>query len=178
LRQQIGIAKVPVALEFIKDFHDENPNKNLIVFAHHHKVSDQIYYGLQDIYKEQIVIRKIDGRTPKKLYQENIDEFQKNKIKVFIVGIQGAVGYNLTKASTALFVEMLYVPSDLVQAEDRLWRIGTEDNVNIYYLVARNTLDAYMMQILQNKNKIISEVLEGMQIKDDGIERCLKMICG
>lgn len=43
--------------------------------------------------------------------------------------------------SRAIFVELDWTPSVLLQAEDQLHRIGQRNLVNIYYLIAKDTIE-------------------------------------
>ncbi len=50
-------------------------------------------------------------------------------------------------------------PSDLEQQEGRILRQGNQnDKVKIFRYVTENTFDAYMWQILENKQKFISQI--------------------
>ena len=51
-------------------------------------------------------------------------------------------------------------PSDLEQQEGRILRQGNQnDKVKIFRYVTENTFDAYMWQILENKQKFISQIM-------------------
>lgn len=51
-------------------------------------------------------------------------------------------------------------PSDKVQAEDRAYRIGTNQSVNIYTLITRNTVDDKVHDILYTKAGISSFMVD------------------
>ena len=95
--------------------------------------------------------------------QNSIDSFHRDPVcRVFIGQIQTAgLGITLALASShCIFAELSWVPSDLTQAEDRLHRIGTLDNVLVQHLVLAGSLDAVMARTLIAKQAVVSQVLE------------------
>lgn len=62
--------------------------------------------------------------------------------------------------------------SDIEQREGRILRQGNiNDKVDIYRYVVKNTFDAYLWQIVENKQRFISQVMRG----DIGIRNCEDM---
>ncbi|KAI5437409.1 hypothetical protein KIW84_023500 [Lathyrus oleraceus] len=78
------------------------------------------------IEKKKVGCIRIDGGTPSGSRQQLVTEFQeKDSIKAAVLSIKaGGVGLTLTAASTVLFAELSWTPGDLIQAEDRVHRIG------------------------------------------------------
>lgn len=65
-------------------------------------------------------------------------------------------GQTTCTASSGLPLE----PSDLEQQEGRILRQGNQnDKVKIFRYVTENTFDSYMWQILENKQKFISQIM-------------------
>ncbi len=174
MRKSIGIAKIGEANKFVRTFFENNPDEKLVIFAHHHDVIDAIKMS---VLTQGIKVESIDGRTTEKNHKTIRDKFQgTDKIQALIIGIQGATGYNLHAAHFALFVEFLYVPAELEQAEDRLHRIGQEYPVNIYYLVAKDTIDEYMVRMLQMKTTNIEKVVDGNTTQDSVVREFLRQV--
>jgi SNF2 family DNA or RNA helicase len=83
---------------------------------------------------------------------------------VFIAPIKTAgVGLNLQRASEALFVERIWTPSGMIQAEDRLWRLGQTRPVVITYLDAAGTVDEHVAEVLAAKQRLINAIVDDRQ---------------
>jgi len=138
------------------------PSGEKIVIFCTHKASIQ---ALEKRYNSISV--KVDGSVTGKARQKAIDMFQTNpKVQIFLGNIKAAgVGLTLTASSTVVFVELGWTPGEHCQAEDRCHRLGSEwaDKINIYYLIADNTIETYIMQILDEKRKVLGSILDGKE---------------
>jgi len=151
LRQQTGLMKVPFCIELIKNALEEK--EKIVVFAHHKEVISRLHAAFE---KNSITLT---GATEAK--QEVIEIFAgDNNINVLIVSIKaGGIGVNLTIADLAIFIEMDMTPAINWQCEDRLHRIGQQNNVLIQYVVFEGyTVDKEILRIVNKKEKIIREV--------------------
>merc|ERR1719261_886603 len=106
---------------------------------------------------------RIDGKTPQKRRQENVECFQqKDEIRVALLSITAAgAGLTLTAAHTVVFAELYWVPGQMQQAEDRAHRIGQHDCVTVQYLVAEGTMDEVLFNCLEKKTRDTSSILDG-----------------
>lgn len=116
-----GSAKVKGVIEFL-DTLIENKAK-FIVFAHHYEVLDQIEDSLV---KKKIQYIRVDGQIDTAKRYEAVRKFQTNpNIMVGVLSLTASSqGITLTAASTVVFAEMNWTPGIMVQAEDRVHRIG------------------------------------------------------
>jgi SNF2 family DNA or RNA helicase len=71
------------------------------------------------------------------------------------------VGYTLTAATQAVKVELDWVPANHTQAEDRLHRLTQTGQVQITYLVSRGTIEERLCRILQDKQAIVNQAIDG-----------------
>jgi SWI/SNF-related matrix-associated actin-dependent regulator 1 of chromatin subfamily A len=134
-------------------------DKKIIVFSQYREVINNLYKQYEEISV------KLTGETKTSDRQGLVDSFQNNpKIRIFFSTIKaGGVGINLTEADTVVFTDMLWTPADHNQAEDRAHRIGTKNNVNVYYLITPNTIEEKIWKLLIRKEKMINQVMEGVE---------------
>ncbi|MED6200451.1 hypothetical protein PIB30_085242, partial [Stylosanthes scabra] len=141
-RQQIytdsAEAKIPAVLEYLGTVIEKvkfgsqvsHPSPligcKFLIFAHHQPMLDAIHEFLR---KKKVGCIRIDGGTPAASRQQLVTDFQE---KVY----QGSC-------------ELCWTPGDLIQAEDRAHRIGQVSSVNIYYLLANDTVDDIIWDVVQ-----------------------------
>lgn len=143
-----GDVKVPLMVDMLEKWFNDPTKGKVCIFAHHLSVLDAIGLGAKlsnDPSSTRKFIR-IDGSTSPKLRQQQIDAFQNDPtIRVAILGITAAgVAVTLTASSTVWFAELFWTPALMIQAEDRVHRIGQASQVRCLYVVARGTLDEYV----------------------------------
>jgi SWI/SNF-related matrix-associated actin-dependent regulator 1 of chromatin subfamily A len=133
-----AVAKIPAVKEYLETVLEANCK--FLIFAHHQPMIEAIH---QFLIKKKIGCIRIDGSTPAALRQGLVTDFQeKDSIRAAVLSIKaGGVGLTLTAASTVIFAELSWTPGDIIQAEDRAHRIGQDQSVNIYYLLANDTVD-------------------------------------
>ena len=79
---------------------------------------------------------RIDGLTNGAIRPNLVTQFQTDpSVRVAVLAITAAgVGLTLTAARTVFFSEMFWTPGSLIQAEDRVHRIGQTGSVLIKYV--------------------------------------------
>lgn len=175
LRHFVAVAKVDAAIEWIVN-HCEGTGRPLCVFAHHQDVTSVIAERLRGMEfdspqngKRRFRVGTIIGGQSEADRTRAKDAFQDGQLDVIVCSIQAAgVGLTLTAASESLFVERAWRPSDLVQAEDRIWRIGSKNACMITYLDAKDTIDELIGQMLVDKAETINAVIDGKDFDEDG----------
>lgn len=71
------------------------------------------------------------------------------------------MGLTLTRASTVVFAELAWTPSEVLQAEDRAHRIGQTHCVSVQLLLVKDSIDELMWEMLQSKLATTGQVLDG-----------------
>lgn len=139
----------------------------VIIFSNWTAMTTPIYEKLSKKYKGVV----ITGETKDNERQQNVNKFQTNETCKFCLGTIGAMGtgLTLTAANTVIFIDEPWTMAAKQQAIDRAHRIGTKENVTIYTLMAKNTIDERIHELVEKKgamsdaivdNKIVGNKLE------------------
>jgi SWI/SNF-related matrix-associated actin-dependent regulator 1 of chromatin subfamily A len=155
LKQLAVQGKLDDVILWIKDF--LKSGEKLVVFAHHIFVIN----ALMEVFKNIAV--KIDGSVSSIQRDKNIQAFQTNKSIPLIIGNIQAMGIliTLTAASNVVHVELPWTPGKLAQDEDRVHRITQTKSVTSYFLLARDTIEERIAHILDRKQKISDQIIDG-----------------
>jgi hypothetical protein len=154
LRMLAARGKLEQAIDWISD---TTANHKLVVFGVHREIIDPVF----EHFKKVAV--KIAGDVSETDRQKAIDRFQTDpKVRLFVGQVEAAgVGITLTAASHIAFLELPWTPGSVLQAEDRIHRIGQEQPCVIYYLMAARTIDEDMAKLIDKKRSILNAVLDG-----------------
>ena len=111
----------------------------------------------------------ITGEVPASERQQLADRFQEDdSVQILAAQITaGGVGLNLTAARQVVFNDLDWVPVNHWQAEDRAYRIGQNQAVNVTYMVGSNTIDEFVKTVLETKSALIDQLVEGSALPED-----------
>ena len=165
LLQTAARMKLPQAMQFIDGLLEET--HKVVVFYWHRSVGDD----LENRMKRYGVVR-IDGRTSAGAIAQAKHQFQKQHgTRVMLAQVlSGGEIHTFTAASHTVFVEAAWNSTQLIQAEDRTHRIGTDlglDSVNYYYLVSARSIDEYMLRRCLEKQAIIDQVVKETKMSEE-----------
>ena len=153
LRQFIAIQAIPYTIEMIENALEMG--RKVIVFTSFSEEQEIIanHFG-------KLAVRH-NGSLSNAKKQHSVDQFQNNdKIKVFIGNIKSAgVGITLTEATVVIFNSFDWVTGNNEQAEDRAYRIGQNNDVNVYYQLFEDTISVRMWETLKQKKQVINTIL-------------------
>ena len=97
------------------------------------------------------------------LYTRNdiVDKFQAGNIQVILgTASTGGMGINLTKAERVIYYANDYTLINRLQSEDRAHRAGQKNKVTYYDIIANNTIDISILNVLLGK-KNIADIITG-----------------
>jgi SNF2 family DNA or RNA helicase len=166
LRQAVGRGKVKAAITWSRNFL-KSTNEKLVLYAHHKDVVRRLCDALAEF-----GVQSITGDVGNKERQRRVDAFQNlPRPRVMVLSSAGGEGIDLFKASNILFVEREWTPAAEEQAEARLNRIGQKSAVTAWYLIARGTVDEYISRLIDDKRRLLHEVIRlddvPMNVMDD-----------
>ena len=78
-------------------------------------------------------------------------------------------GITLTRASNVAFLDLEWTPAMHDQAEDRCHRIGQHDAVTAWYLLAADTIDETMIELISRKRGIVGAVTDGRRDESEAL---------
>jgi hypothetical protein len=86
-----------------------------------------------------------------------------SRIRLALMSIKAAgVGLTLTAADTVVFAELDWNPTDLMQCEDRIHRVGQKQHCRVYYCVAAGSADSLMWGTLLRKLRVVGATVDGV----------------
>ena len=163
-------SKVGPVVEYLRGM--VSRDTKTVVFAHHQVMLDGIEQFCRDA---GVVYVRVDGTTPRPRRHAAVRSFQESDaVRMAILSIKACgTGLTLTAGKAAVFAELFWNPGTLLQAEDRIHRIGQKDDVEIHYLIGRGTIDEQVWPHVMKK----MAVLESLGIGNDDFD-CLQDSAG
>jgi len=160
LKRLCALSKINSLIEYFNDWFESNEDEQLTIFAHHKDVVNRLEESIKKAGHSIVTIRGGDNSSKR---QDAIDKFVAKEARVFLASIMAAgTGTDgLQVCQNMKVVERTWRPADMVQMEDRLWRINQRNNVMIEYLDMENSIDGKMAAIIAHKMKIINKIVDG-----------------
>ena len=107
-----------------------------------------------------ISVVQLDGSTRNR--EEVVERFRSGQASVFLISLKaGGSGLTLTEADYVYVMDPWWNPAAEEQAIDRAHRIGQTKKVNVYRLVATDTIEAKVVELQDRKRRLISSVMSG-----------------
>ena len=117
-----------------------------------------------ELRKEKIDYYKLTGSTSKEERIQLVETFNRpeNKVSVFLISLKaGGTGLNLTAADIVIHFDPWWNLAAQNQATDRAHRIGQQNVVNVYKLIAKDTIEENILKLQEKKRELSDVVLSG-----------------
>lgn len=134
-------------------------------------IYDDIKVRLKNLGIPENEIAFAHSANTEKKRKQLFDDVRKGKIRVILGStFKIGMGVNIQDRLIALHhIDVPWRPADMVQREGRILRQGNiNQEVEIYRYITEGSFDAYSWQLLETKQRFISELLAGSLVERSG----------
>ncbi len=160
MMRRIGQAKAGLAADYAMQL--ARSAGKVVFFAKHVDVMDVA----EEAFAQQGVrFSSIRGDQTRTARQKNIDAFVNDPdVAVAVCSLTAAgVGINLQVASNIVLAELSWTAAEQTQAIDRSHRIGQREPVTAWRVIAAQTIDARIAELIDSKAGLAAQALDGSQ---------------
>ena len=158
--------KVETLIELLK----KNPNEKKIIFVRH---TETLNYLSKELEKNKLEHVIFSGSISAREKDEAVENF-KELYPILLSTESGGEGRNLQFCNTLINFDLPWNPQVIEQRIGRIHRIGQEREVFVFNLTSKNTLEDYLLKILDEKINMfelvvgeIQSILGEMDSEDD-----------
>ena len=158
MMRRIGQAKAGLAADYAAQL--ARSVGKVVFFAKHVDVMD---VAEETFAKRGIGYASIRGDQTSKARQKNIDAFVDDPdVAVAVCSLTAAgVGLNLHIASNVVLAELSWTDAEQTQAIDRVHRIGQTEPVTAWRIIAAQTIDTRIAELIDSKAGLAARALDG-----------------
>ena len=165
-------AKLDRVVEIVQDALENG--KKVVIFSNWTQMTDAIDSRLADTrvpgknYFISADTALITGETNDSLRQDIVDAFQNTDDLKVLIGTIGAMGtgLTLTAGTVEIFVDHPWNMAHYQQAVDRCHRIGQSNNITVYNLMCKDTIDERIWNIVKQKGALSDMIVDGIEISN------------
>ena len=169
-------AKERLCLELVQ--HAVESGHKVLIFSQFTTMLEQLCKRLEQM---KVKYYLLTGSTSKEKRKEMVQAFQEDEIPVFCISLKaGGTGLNLTAADIVIHYDPWWNLAVQEQATDRTHRIGQENVVSVYRLIAKDTIEENIIRLQNKKRELADSILkgEGMSRASFSREELLELIGG
>jgi SNF2 family DNA or RNA helicase len=158
MMRRIGQAKAGLAADYAAQL--QRSVGKVVFFAKHIDVMDVA----EDTFaKRGIRYSSIRGDQTPKARQKAIDDFVTDPdVGIVVCSLSAAgVGLNLQVASNVVLAELSWTDAEQTQAIDRVHRIGQDEPVTAWRIIASQTIDTKVAELIDSKAGLAARALDG-----------------
>jgi superfamily II DNA or RNA helicase len=158
MMRRIGQAKAELAADYAAQL--ARSAGKVVFFAKHIDVMDAAEEAFT---RKGVRFSSIRGEQTRKVRQANIDAFVNDPdVAVAVCSLTTAgVGINLQVASNIVLAELSWTDAEQTQAIDRSHRIGQSEPVTAWRIIAAQTIDARIAELIGSKAGLAARALDG-----------------
>ncbi|GAA4059721.1 DEAD/DEAH box helicase [Agromyces indicus] len=160
--RRIGQAKAGLAADYAAQL--ARSAGKVVFFAKHIDVMDQAEAAFAARELRTVSIR---GDQTAIARQHAIDAFNSDpEVSIAVASLTAAgVGVNLQAASNVVLAELSWTAAEQTQAIDRVHRIGQDEPVTAWRIIAAHTVDARIAELIDQKQGLALRALDGLDVE-------------
>jgi SNF2 family DNA or RNA helicase len=163
-RVAVALKMVPHTLDYINEILDSSAS-SVIVFSE----SREAVEALKKALGAKAILHH--GQMSDDARENAKDNFTAKKARVFISTRQSLeVGANLQVADKVIFNDLPWTAADIVQAEDRAYRIGQKNQVDVTWMTASSGWYSNLIEMLERKYKLCMALNNGKTFSKEDME--------
>lgn len=153
-----GSAKLEACLDLVES--GVEGGHKILLFSQFTSMLERI--GKQ-LAKKEISFRSLTGSTTKEERIRLVEAFQRDpSISVFLISLKaGGTGLNLTAADMVVHYDPWWNVAAQNQATDRAHRIGQDKQVQVWKLIAKDTIEENIMKLQESKQDLADQIVSG-----------------
>jgi len=133
----------------------------ILLFSQFTSMLDRIRARLDELHISHFTLQ---GSTPKAQRAALVKSFNAGGASVFLISLKaGGTGLNLTAADVVIHYDPWWNPAVRAQATDRAHRIGQRSSVQVYDLIAKDTVEEKILDLQSRKAELMDAVTGGAQ---------------
>ena len=146
--------KLEALLEMLESLIDDG--RRVLLFSQ--------FTSMLDLMKPELNKRKmpfVELRGDTRDRETPVQRFQAGEVPLFLISLKaGGTGLNLTAADTVIHYDPWWNPAVERQATDRAHRIGQEQHVFVYKLIAQGTVEEKIVELQTRKGALAADLFE------------------
>ncbi|MDR1627697.1 MAG: DEAD/DEAH box helicase [Oscillospiraceae bacterium] len=150
-------AKTEVCIELIES--GVESGHRILLFSQFTSMLDILEEKLRNLKTKYF---RLDGSTPSNSRLEMVNNFNANEnTKIFLISLKaGGTGLNLIGADMVIHFDPWWNVSAQNQATDRAYRIGQKQNVSVYKLIVKETVEERILEMQKRKARIADAIVQ------------------
>ncbi|MGZ3551682.1 MAG: DEAD/DEAH box helicase [Vulcanimicrobiaceae bacterium] len=146
--------KLEALIEMLESLTDEG--RRVLLFSQFTSMLDLIK---PELTKRHLPFVELRGDTRDR--ETPVQRFQNGEVPLFLISLKaGGTGLNLTAADTVIHYDPWWNPAVERQATDRAHRIGQEQHVFVYKLIAEGTVEERILELQERKGALAASLFD------------------
>ncbi len=159
--ESVGVdSKMKKLVEIVEKIKKENPKDQILIYTRHPSTLEYIIENLKHL---NLKIVEFVGGLEREERTRRVQEFR-NGADILISTDTGAEGLNFQFCRNLINYDLPWNPMSVEQRIGRLDRIGQKNDINIYSLATKDTLEEHVVDLIINKMCCIGLVIGELPI--------------